>query len=96
MTSPNGTPSYPVAMNARLTIEQHAAVVSIAETEGVSQSEALRVLLDLGMRDLKKRIGQALQSELPEGQRSDDDARALGDSVRFIAPPAPAGGEPEW
>lgn len=100
--TPHRQPSYPVNVNVRLTIEQHAAVASIAEENDLSTSEATRWLLELGYADLKRRIGQALRDhaaepdELAQGETPSraEDARQLGDVAgHFISPPRR---EPEW
>lgn len=85
------TLTYPVNVNVRLTIEQHAAIASIAAENGVSHSEAARLLLEMGYADLRRRMGQALRDhaaepdELAQGESAEraDTAKQLGDALRF-------------
>ncbi len=99
--SSHSTPTYPVNVNVRLTIEQHAAIASIAAENGVSHSEAARMLLELGYADLKRRIGQALRDhaadvdELAQGETPERaaQARQLGDAVTIGDADD---GEPTW
>jgi hypothetical protein len=64
-------PSYPVNVNVRLTIEQHAAIESIAAANDISTSEAARLLLEHGYAELKQRM----MNELVQAGERDDVAR---------------------
>lgn len=92
--------SLPVLVQARVSLEQHAAIASIAAENEITESEAMRLLIDTGYADLKRRMGQALRDhaadvdELAQGETPERAAagRHLGDQVRIGEPTV----EVEW
>ncbi len=93
------TNSHPASVNVRLTLEQRAAIASIAEENDVNVSEATRMLIEMGYADLKRRMGEALRdhaaepAELAESPERARQAGVLGNAVRFSTSPE---GEPQW